>query len=182
MQVPTSTLGQSLCFSALVLILALANSFLNPRALDLTRDYFPQAQSAALTSSKPSSSALPKHDFGVMTAEDILEFLPDFKKEDHMVICLDARSPSHYRNGHIPGAYLLDHYHQDDYLPQLVPMLKQAGYVIVYCKGGDCEDSIFLATDLVYHQGIEKEVVYIYEGGFHEWREKGLPITEGMEP
>jgi 3-mercaptopyruvate sulfurtransferase SseA len=57
--------------------------------------------------------------------------------------------------------------------------MQEAGYVIIYCAGGDCEDSIFLATDLVYRYGIEKEVLYIYEGGMEEWEGLGHPIATG---
>lgn len=164
MNTPSSTLGQTAVFGSMVLVLALLNSLLNPAALDLSRDYFAKA-----------------HDFQTVSEQELLEYLPEFYDEAPFFVCLDARDATHYANGHIPGAYLLDHYRQDDYLEAVLPALREAAFIIVYCAGGDCEDSIFLATDLVYRHGIEKEVLYIYEGGTEEWEAKGHPMKEGME-
>ena len=51
--------------------------------------------------------------------------------------------------------------------------------MVVYCKGGDCEDSIFLARDLVYKYGVALESLYIYEGGMNDWLEQQQPTTTG---
>lgn len=179
MNAPSSTLSQTIIFSAAVLVLGLLNSFLNPTALDLGRDYFPKL----ISSDQPvdgGHSDLPQHDFGVMTADLLLEFLPELM-DSNAAVLIDARSSEHYEADHIPGAYLVHHYTKDNYIDAVLPQMREAGYVIVYCRGGDCEDSIFLATDLVYHHGIEKEVIYIYEGGIAEWESLGHPLKEGIE-
>lgn len=161
MNLPNSTLGQTVTFTAAVLVLAVLNSWVNPSALDLGKDYFP-----------------PQHDFSVVDGQMVLEFLPDLKQSNFAVL-IDARSTAHYTEGHIPGAYQIDRYHLEEYVPPALPAMQEAGYVIIYCAGGDCEDSIFLATDLVYRYGIEKEVLYIYEGGMEEWEDLGHPIATG---
>ena len=51
--------------------------------------------------------------------------------------------------------------------------------VVVYCKGGDCEDSIFLARDLVYKHAVPLESLYIYEGGMNDWNTNGSPVQSG---
>ena len=55
--------------------------------------------------------------------------------------------------------------------------------MIIYCAGGDCEDSIQLATDLVFTHGLSKEMIAIYEGGYEEWvnAELGTAMTEGQK-
>lgn len=153
---------QTLAVGGIVLVLALLNSWLNPSAVDLDRNYFAKL-----------------HDFQTIEADDIVEFLPELM-ESSFAVLIDARDAAHYAGGHIPGAYLLDNYKIDDYIGAALPAMQEAGFVIVYCKGGDCEDSIFLATDLVYQHGIEKEVIYIYEGGTEEWEALGHPLREGM--
>ncbi|MDA0666554.1 MAG: rhodanese-like domain-containing protein [Planctomycetota bacterium] len=175
MNLPNSTFGQTVTFTAAVLVLAVLNSLVNPSAMDLGTDYFP-----TLTQSgeENSEGALPKHDFGVLDGQMVLEFLPDLRQSDFAVL-IDARSTAHYTEGHIPGAYQIDRYKLDEYVPPVLPAMQAAGYVIIYCAGGDCEDSIFLATDLVYHFGLEKEVLYIYEGGMEEWEDLGHPIATG---
>jgi len=164
----------------MVLLLALLNSQLNPNALNLSTDYFPQSPSPNSADSDQAAKDLPKHDFHVITGDMILEFLPDLMESD-MAVLIDARSTAHYTAGHIPGAYQIDRYHLDEYIPPILPAMRKAGYVMVYCAGGDCEDSIFLATDLVYQFGIEKEVIYIYEGGMEEWEALGHPLKTGAE-
>lgn len=179
MKMPSTTLGQTAAFSGLVLVLALLNSWINPTALDLGRDYFPSLGGSSSDTGSSLSTGLPEHDFGVMDLEMMLEFLPEFPVDGSGIVLIDARSEEHFLEGHIPGAKLLHHYRKEDYIDAVLPAMQDAGYVVIYCKGGDCEDSIHLATDLVYHHGIEKEVLYIYEGGIEEWENAGHPIAEG---
>lgn len=175
MNLPNSTVGQTAVFSAAVLVLAVLNSLINPSAMDLGTDYFP---TLAQNEGASEESGLPQHDFGEVDGQMVLEFLPDLK-ESNFAVLIDARSTEHYTAGHIPGAYQIDRYHLDEYVPAVLPAMQEAGYVIIYCAGGDCEDSIFLATDLVYQHGLEKEVLYIYEGGMEEWEDLGHPIATG---
>ena len=51
--------------------------------------------------------------------------------------------------------------------------LELAFFVIVYCNGGDCEDSLHLAADLSSLYGIPTENIYVFEGGLNEWVRKG---------
>lgn len=175
MNLPTSTLGQTITFTASVLVLAVLNSFMNPSAMDLGTDYFP---SLVQDETPDATGQLPKHDFGTLDGQMVLEFLPDLKQSEFAVL-IDARSTEHYAQGHIPGSYQIDRYHLEEFVPPVLPAMQKAGYVIIYCAGGDCEDSIFLATDLVYRYGLEKEVLYIYEGGMEEWKDLGHPIATG---
>ena len=177
MNLPSSTSGQTVAFTAAVLVLALLNSLMNPSALDLSTDYFPTIASG---NSEEGAAGLPQHDFNVIDADSILEFLPELKGSNFAVL-IDARSTAHYSQGHIPGSYQIDRYHLDEFVPPVLDAMKEAGYVMIYCAGGECEDSIFLATDLVYQWGIDKDVLYIFEGGMEEWKDLGLPIATGVE-
>jgi rhodanese-related sulfurtransferase len=53
--------------------------------------------------------------------------------------------------------------------------------VVVYCKGGDCEDSIFLARDLAYKYDVAIDSLYIYEGGMNDWQQRNLATTSGEQ-
>jgi rhodanese-related sulfurtransferase len=107
------------------------------------------------------------------------DLMPD---SDGFVVFVDARDDESYAEGHLPGALHVDHYQQDRYLPEVMPALQEAGVIIVYCTGGDCEDSKFLATALVMDHGLPLEPIYVYEGGIEEWKEKGKPLKQGLEP
>ena len=66
-------------------------------------------------------------------------------------------------------------------IDDLKPQLEMAFFLIVYCNGGDCEDSLHLASDLGSLYGLPPENIYVYEGGFNEWKEMQMPITVGTE-
>ncbi len=160
--------------SLLLLVLAVAAGLgfnaLRSDGLEIGRNYFPAAAAA--------DGQAPAHDFQKVTAdyiEEMLDYLDrDGRGGEGGYFLVDARSETAWREGHIPGAILCDHYHQKRYLtPELLEALRQAAQVIVYCNGGDCPDSVSLAFDLVFEYGVPGEVVAIYEGGMAEWRAQG---------
>jgi rhodanese-related sulfurtransferase len=161
-------------FAVGVLLLGLANSWLNPGALQLGRDYFPAGVAAEDGTGEPL-----EHGYQTVDYETLASYQELLFEEPPYVVVLDARSAAHYEEGHIPGAYLLDHYHQDDHMDALLPLLQDAPMIVVYCTGGDCEDSIFLCNDLVRTYGIYQEALYIFEGGITAWEEQGAPLQEG---
>ncbi|MFT7516640.1 MAG: rhodanese-related sulfurtransferase [Myxococcota bacterium] len=162
------TLIESLTFSAVCCGLALANALLNPSALSLFTNYAPTASSAEI-----------EHEFKSIDSAELASYLDILFDEQPYVMLLDARSKADYEIAHIPGAHLADHYQQQQYLQPLTAALQQAPIVVVYCKGGDCEDSIFLARDLVYRYGLATESLRIYEGGMNDWLEQQQPTTTG---
>ena len=89
---------------------------------------------------------------------------------------LDARDPSEFEAGHIPGAIRLT---RDEALgdPDRVKALGAATRPIVaYCEGGTCESSLDLARVLV-DAGYRK--VLVFSGGFPEWSAAGHPVERG---
>ena len=51
----------------------------------------------------------------------------------------------------------------------------QAIPIVIYCSGGDCEDSHMLAQKL---WGIQFNNIYVYKDGFPDWQQHGAPIHE----
>jgi rhodanese-related sulfurtransferase len=96
-----------------------------------------------------------------------------------VAVFVDARDRDFYIAGHIPGAVHLHHYDSAKHIEEVRPILEAAFMVIVYCNGGDCEDSINLALDLVTSYGIPNENVQVFEGGMDEWKAAGLPVVAG---
>ncbi|MHC4064752.1 MAG: rhodanese-like domain-containing protein [Planctomycetota bacterium] len=121
-----------------------------------------------------------EHGFQTVTFDEAFETFHDPKFEAGMYIFVDARDDDGFMDGHIPGAYQLDHYRAEQYLPDLLPVAMGADRVIVYCNGGDCEDSIFASGDLL-EQGVPRESLFLYEGGMKEWRSKGGPVDSREE-
>lgn len=97
------------------------------------------------------------------------------------VVFVDARKAEAYANAHITGSVLLDHYRLERYLPDLRKRLLAAQVIVVYCAG-DCEDSRYLATALIYDHNFPAHTIFLYEGGIAEWVEKKQSVTQGAQP
>jgi rhodanese-related sulfurtransferase len=100
---------------------------------------------------------------------------------DSTVVFVDARTKENYTAGHIPGAVLIDHYHQDHYLPDLLPRMQAAQVIVVYCDDA-CEASRYLTTSLIYEHQLSPQTLYIYEGGIAEWIVREQLLTQGDQP
>ena len=95
---------------------------------------------------------------------------------------LDARRSSVYAEGHIAGARSFPVWEAD--IEARVKALYEEGLdqqapVVVYCSGGNCEDSHMLAEKL-YMVGFDN--VLIYKDGFPDWQKRRLTISKGTDP
>jgi len=95
---------------------------------------------------------------------------------------LDARRSSVYAEGHIAGARSFPVWESD--VDARVKALYEEGLdqqapIVVYCSGGNCEDSHMLAEKL-YMVGFDN--VLIYRDGFPDWEKRGLAISKGTDP
>ncbi len=91
-------------------------------------------------------------------------------------VIIDARTESEYRDGHIPGAVLLDYYEFGRDMDDVIPLLDFEQEFAIYCTGPLCEDSELLAREL-YALGYRK--ILVFKGGIERWEEDGLPLEEG---
>ena len=169
-------------------LLAFAANFLSPRGLhDLTRNYFPASKSLPpVTNSVPTQTATSTNLEAQLRAEGLQ--LADLKKASDLfhdpryqqggVLFVDARDEQAYHAGHIPGAYLLDWFHPENYLGTVLPLCNVAQQVVVYCNSGDCELSQSTAM-LLRDSQVAKEKLFVYAGGIGEWTNHGLPIELG---
>jgi len=103
----------------------------------------------------------------------------DPRVQDGLIVFIDARNTQHFQEGHIPGAYEFDHYRPEQSLPEVMPVCQTAEQIIVYCTGGDCEDSQFAALFLRDSLGVGKDKIFVYVGGIHEWEAANLPVETG---
>lgn len=104
---------------------------------------------------------------------------------DKGVLFLDARRTSIYEQGHITGARPMSVWESD--LDEKVNKLfeersspeQQVLPIVVYCSGGDCEDSHMLAQKL---WGIQFNNVYVYKDGYPDWQKRGGATRTGAKP
>ena len=89
-------------------------------------------------------------------------------------LVVDARSPGLYTVGHIDGAVSLPMVEIDTVLPNFLADVSKDQLIITYCSGFGCPDSFDLGVRLIESGYTD---VQVFEGGFPEWRDAGLPVA-----
>jgi rhodanese-related sulfurtransferase len=186
-------------------VLAFAANSLSPRGLKLTTDFFPSdrfpTNSAAATNSAATAAAtnpaattnlarVPETNvLAILKAEllakgmrladsnQVAQLFRDPRYDMGLLAFVDARTDDEYQAGHIPGAYQLDHYRPEKYLPAVLQACNLAQEIIVYCNGGECIDS--KETAFLLRQTVPKEKLLVYLGGLHEWATNQMPVEIG---
>lgn len=176
--------------------LAFAANAISPRRLLLTRNYFPGTTSNTVAAPLPPPAArgpgvsnqvsaaqllaeqIKAEGLHLLDRDQTVRLFHDPRFDQERVVFVDARDEEHYREGHIPGAYELDPYHPELHLATVLPVCQVADEIVVYCNGGDCEDSRFGAI-LLRDAGIATQKLFIYGGGMMDWATNGLPVEIG---
>lgn len=123
--------------------------------------------------------SLPEHPFTVISAEEAFVLSDAPGRYTGEIVFVDARDDKHFEEGHIPGAHQIDHFNLEVYMDAaMLDRLDVAETIVVYCGGGDCEDSIFLSSALLDFD-IPQAKIRLFEGGMAEWTEQAYPIEEG---
>ncbi len=190
---------EALLVGALGVGVGLLANRVSPRGLVLTRDYFPQAAQVPADSGVRRHGGLPADQSEVgnpksevdltrarlegkgLEAIDLRGALERFRDPEYQrerIVFVDARNDRSYREGHVPGAYPFDRFHPERYLSELLPACANARSVVIYCDGGDCEESEFAALALV-EAGVPGANLLIFAGGWTEWSANGLLVEVG---
>ena len=95
---------------------------------------------------------------------------------------IDARRSKVFGEGHVRGARSFPVWESD--IDARVKALYEEGLdqsapAVVYCSGGNCEDSHMLAQKL-YMVGFDN--VLVYTGGFPDWEARKAPVEKGAAP
>ena len=175
-------------------VFAFAANRVSPRGLTLTRNYFPEGtglipratlpHNAAGTNARPVdpeqllAAELKEKGLQLADASQAVQLFHDPRFKQNIVVFVDARDEQHYREGHIPGAYEFDPYRPEKYFDAVLPVCKAAKQIVVYCNGGDCDDSETAAL-LLRDVGIPGQNLMVYGGGIIEWTTNGLPVELG---
>jgi rhodanese-related sulfurtransferase len=179
-------------------IFAFAANQVSPRGLALTRNYFPEGtgrlvsatplatlphnatgtNSSAFDPAQMLAAELKEKGLQLIDRSQALQLFHDPRFKQNTVVFVDARDEQHYREGHIPGAYEFDPYRPEKYFDAVLPVCKAAEQIVVYCNGGDCDDSETAAL-LLRDVGIPGRKLMVYGGGITEWTTNGLPVEIG---
>ena len=184
------------------LLLGVLGNALSPSGLDLSRNFFPEIREFPSPARESKSgefmeqaSTFPETQLDegapklrelrqarqhsrLVAREQVAELLKGTEILDGRVVLVDARPESHYRIGHLPGAYAFDRFYPERFLPDVLPAALAAERVIVYCTGGECEDSKY-AIALLREAGVALEDLYLYAEGMEGWRSHGGVVELG---
>lgn len=89
---------------------------------------------------------------------------------------VDAREADLHAAGHLPGAFSLPIGAVEALLEGFRRQVATDRTLLLYCSGYGCPDSFDLGM-LLINAGYRD--VRVYEGGFPEWRDAGLPVEGG---
>jgi rhodanese-related sulfurtransferase len=126
----------------------------------------PAAETKPQTQPKPSGE-LPQGHITVAQARALF---------DQNAFFVDARRKEVYAEGHIAGAFRADMESFKTSTPQWVSGLPKDMKLVVYCNGGDCDESEHVAQ-MLNASGFS--AVYIIHDGFPGWKTAGHPIETG---
>jgi rhodanese-related sulfurtransferase len=172
-------------------IIAFGANAISPRGLKLTRNYFPkQAQSTnqvhkatqgtnASTSAELLAQKVKELGFQLIDTRRMMELFKEPGYEVGQIAFIDAREDGKYEEGHIPGAYEFDYYHPEEHLPTVLPICQIAQQIVIYCNGGDCDDSLLAAVFLRDSAQVPAQKISIYAAGFTGWSTNGVPVELG---
>jgi rhodanese-related sulfurtransferase len=203
MSMLTRTIVEALLIGASGLGLGLLGNGLSPQGLRIDRDYFPTAAAPAAqptppatpptapATTPPTTSAesasnveqaaiahLAEHGLSAIRFDEARALFEDPLYEAGGLLFVDARRDEDYAAGHVPLALQFDHYRAERYLDAVVQAAPGTSRIVVYCNGGECEDSAFAATTLKNFLP-DPSVICVYVGGIEEWQAKGMPVETG---
>ena len=188
------TLVDGLFVAVIGILVAFAANAISPRGLSLTRNFFPANPSIPLANAGTNiaghaagtnvvnaaellAASLRSKGLSLADSNQVFKLFQDPRYEQNLVAFIDARHDEDYQAGHIPGAYQLDYYYKEKYLPPLLDVVRIAEQIVVYCNGGTCDDSELTATLLA--DIVPRERLFVYGGGMTEWVTNGWPVELG---
>ena len=137
--------------------------------------------SASATNQSPAemlAAQIKTRGLHLAVSNQVVAWFNDPRRHTQKVVFLDARNEEEFQKGHVPGAWLFDPYYPDKYFAAILPVCQAAEQIVVYCHGGDCDDSL-TAASLLLDVGIPGAKIAIYGGGMTEWPATGLPVETG---
>jgi rhodanese-related sulfurtransferase len=96
----------------------------------------------------------------------------------HEAVLVDARDGAAFAAGHITGAHSLPVGEAEAQSGRFREQVPLSTPIVAYCNGYDCHDSRELGEKLL---GWGYGTVYVFEGGYPEWRDAAYPTEGGKQ-
>lgn len=136
----------------------------------------PAPSPVASIAAAPSPKVFPPHPekpWIEISPEDVAELY------GRKILFIDARRTDVFNEGHIAGSRSMPVWEAD--VDARVAALYDEGRdqnapIVIYCSGGNCEDSHMLAQKL---WGVGFDNVLVYKDGFPDWQKRGGAVARG---
>ncbi|MCK4343164.1 MAG: rhodanese-like domain-containing protein [Phycisphaerae bacterium] len=184
MKAIASTISQMIILCVLGLVVGLSvNAVRGKDHINLWRDYTPKindGNTGGTEADEPQQPAEPAKErpFQILVLDQVIEIFEDDKTAYGLHVFVDARADTPYQAGRIPGAVQCDYYRMDFYVGSVLEYAAGAEKVIVYCNGGECEDSLYVCGELLNAE-VPWGNIYFFKGGWEDWERSGQPIETG---
>lgn len=136
-------------------------------------------QPAVLTVVAPEAHAA--HPYQSVSFDEAVAIFDDPNTQMGAGLFIDARGEEAYAEGHIPGALQADPYRFEDYWDKVMRFAEGAEKIVVYCNGGECEDSIKMCTQLL-DADLNYDAIFLFDGGWEAWTAGDMPVETGADP
>ena len=93
-----------------------------------------------------------------------------------LAVFIDARDQWEFSEGHIPGAINIPEFSFEPNNIKLASLDKDV-LMVIYCDGDDCDTSKRLAKQIIE---LGYKNVFVFLGGFNEWKIAELQIEKGQ--
>lgn len=189
MRVIRKTIIEMLVVAAVGLTLGVvANAVRGSGSLQWNKSYFASTPAPSADVESPAGSNETASDTGQpakqpyqkITVDEVVDIVGDPDYDRGQFVFVDARNKKSFAEGHINGAMRCYHYELDSCIEGLLEVALGAEKVIVYCNGGECDDSKYMCQELI-QRGVPEQAVYLFEGGWEKWLEEEMPYVEGDE-
>ena len=138
---------------------------------------------AELPATDPQADANAEPGTGVITLDGLEIDLATARAlhENQLATFIDARPAAEFEAGHIAGAmHIAPSMLENNSTLFVLDVIDPSKPIVIYCGGGDCDDSNRVAEMLQDLRGLTQTHVFVE--GYPAWADAGLPTSTGPDP
>lgn len=129
----------------------------------------PTAPATALTNFAPTpQDKLPSGHITLATAKQMFDA--------QAAVFVDARKMELFEESHVAGAFKIELHDFEQGDPQILMLIPRDSQVVIYCTGGNCDESEKVAQMM---QGSGYSKCYVMHDGLPGWQAMGWPVEQG---
>lgn len=175
---PVNALEEALLIVSLGIFTGLVANACREDRIVLRHDYFHYYKGRSSLPVTDLVKRIEEHELRTVGLDELRAALSSGAIGTGALVLVDARGDEDFQIGHIPGAIQFDHYRPDKHIDHVLRTCLTAETVVIYCKGGSCDDSLLAARDLIEF-GLSQSRLAVFAGGIDAWQARGFALEAG---